>query len=58
LFFSPQNIEDLTQKLTKLLTDKRLYNKLEVQTQKVAQKYDWKEICRQTEKLYTRLYPY
>lgn len=55
VFFEPANYQDLAQKLTYLLSHKQNYQKLTMQTKKVASRYDWEIIYKQTEKLYENL---
>lgn len=52
LFFEPQNREDLSSKLQKLLTDKDLYKRKSLEAKKLAEEYSWEKISKQTAELY------
>jgi len=52
LLFERENPDDLTKKILVLLKDNDLYNKCIHEGLKLAQRYDWTNIARETEMLY------
>lgn len=57
-FFKPEDPEDLAQKIAALLSDKRKYQKVKKNCQKIAKVYDWKVIVKQTESYYENICNY
>lgn len=55
LLYEPENISALTQKLSLLLSNKKIYGKLQRQTKSVAKKYSWEVVGEQTEQYYENL---
>ena len=54
LYFKPGDYRDLARQLHRLLSDQQLYQKLARETG-LSNKYDWKQIARETENLYENL---
>lgn len=55
LFFQPRNPTDIANKLKLLLTEKKLYQKLQNETEQIAAIYSWSEIGKNLEGRYARL---
>ena len=55
LLFKLGNIHDLVSKLDKLLSDKKFYGKKSKEALKLSKIYDWKQISKETEKVYKSL---
>ena len=54
LLFEPENVNDLAKKLNMLLDDKILYEKKIQEGLKLAKRYDWAIIAKQTEAVYRK----
>ena len=55
LLFKKENVEDLKDKLEKLLTDKDLYQRKQHQCWQLAKKYSWQKIAKETEGVYRKI---
>lgn len=54
LLFEPNNPDDLAEKILTLLADGELYRSKQKEGQKLAKRYDWAIIARQTEEVYLK----
>jgi len=54
LLFDKNNSKDLAAKIIRLLTNKRLYRTKILEGKKLAKRYDWGEIAKQTEAIYKK----
>ena len=54
LLFSPEDVNDLEEKIRELLTNKALYQQKQKEGLKLAKQYDWAIIAKQTEEVYRK----
>jgi glycosyltransferase involved in cell wall biosynthesis len=52
LIFKKKDHKDLTEKILKLLTNKKLYEKKKKEAKEIIKKYEWKNIVKEIEKTY------
>jgi glycosyltransferase involved in cell wall biosynthesis len=52
IFFKPEDVNDLTNKLSTLLTNKKLYEQKQIEAAKLGQFYKWPKIITQTRNVY------
>jgi len=55
LLFKKKDVKDLQKKIKQLLEDKNLYQQKQQEGLKLAEKYDWKKIAGQTNKIYQQV---